>query len=259
MPPSHLVQPPSPLLLKWFTWYSRRHVRKHFHAMRISLTGLPPQDQARPIVVYSNHPGWWDPLIGLLLKAHFYPEKTLHAPIDAKALEKYGILKKLGFFPVEQSSFKGARDFLRTSQALLQSPATLLAITPQGNFADPRQRPTTFEPGLSHLASVAPQAIYLPCAIEYPFWNERLPEALVRVGPPVTIPPSRSARQLNLLLQSALQNAQDALAQDALTRDPALFQTLITGSSGQAPVYDFYRSLKAKLTGKPFNPEHSQP
>ena len=56
----------SPLLLRWFTWYCRGYVRRHFHSLRISINGLPPDATGYPVVLYTNHASWWDPLVGLV-------------------------------------------------------------------------------------------------------------------------------------------------------------------------------------------------
>ena len=63
----------------------------------------------------------------------------------------------------------------------------LLAVTPQGRFADVRERPVHFEAGLGHLAARVQRALFVPFAVEYVFWEERLPEILVRFGEPVEV------------------------------------------------------------------------
>ncbi len=78
----------SPALLSWFTWYSRRYIRRHFHSLRISRSGLPPAT-CLPLVIYSNHASWWDPLVGLFLKSECFAKRTLFTPlaIEAQARE----------------------------------------------------------------------------------------------------------------------------------------------------------------------------
>ena len=57
-------------------------------------------------------------------------------------------------------------------------------------------------------------------------------------------------------LERALTEAQDALAAEAVRRDPAAFETLVGGAAGVGGVYDFWRSLWAKLRGERFHSEH---
>ena len=46
----------------------------------------------------------------------------------------------------------------------------------------PATRPVRLRPGLAHLARRVPGATIVPLALEYPFWDERTPEALCRFG-----------------------------------------------------------------------------
>ena len=70
--------------------------------------------------------------------------RALYTPIDADMLARYRMFAKLGFFGVEQRNRRGAVQFLRTSEVILQSPNHVLAVTPQSRFADVRERPVRF-------------------------------------------------------------------------------------------------------------------
>jgi 1-acyl-sn-glycerol-3-phosphate acyltransferase len=250
----------SPLLLRWFTWYSRRYVCRHFHSLRVSLAGLPPETRGFPLVIYTNHASWWDPLVGLVIKDTFFAERALFAPIDAAMLARYRMFAKLGFFGVDQHSRRGAVQFLRTSEGILQSPQHLLAVTPQGRFADVRERPLRFQPGLGHLATRVECAVFLPMATEFVFWEERLPEILVRFGEPVDVSREHAMAfthdYWSDLLEHKLESNQDALSLEAQERDASAFKTLLLGGAGQGGVYDLWRALKARLRGASFTREH---
>ena len=254
------VPTPSPLLLGWFTWYARRYLRRHFHSLRISRSGTAPQMADLPLVMYSNHASWWDPLVGLTLKARCYPNRNLFCPMDAAMLARYGLFKKLGFFPVEQSSARGAVQFLRSAQAILQSSQSLLAITPQSRFADVRERPVKFEGGLGLLATRVDNAVFVPFAAEYVFWEERLPEILVRFGEAVEVGSgdrsSSSAAQWTQLFEDKMRANQDALAAKVQKRDPEDFEIILRGGAGQGGVYDWWRSLRARVRGQTYQKEH---
>ncbi len=58
----------------------------------------------------------------------------------------------------------------------------MLWITAEGAFTDHRARPVALRPGLAHLARQVPGAVILPLALDYTFWNESRPEALLRFG-----------------------------------------------------------------------------
>lgn len=247
-------------LLRWFGWYSRRYIRRHFHSLRVSNAGPPPQAHGLPIVLYSNHASWWDPLVCLVLKERFYPGHEAFAPMDAAMLNRYRMFARLGFFPVERGTRRGALHFLRTAEAILRSPGALLALTPQGRFADARERPVRFEAGLGHLASRVGHALFVPVALEYVHWAERLPEILVRFGEPVEVRrkpgPALDADHWTGVFERKLTDAQDALAVEAQRRDRADFAMALAGSAGQGNVYDLWQWLNATLRGQEFHREH---
>ena len=247
-------------LLRWFAWYSRRYLRRHFHSLRVSLKGLPPETRDLPLVIYANHASWWDALLWLVLKEQYFPGRTAFAPIDAAMLARYKFFQRLGFFGLEQHSRRGAVQFLRTAEAILQSPRSLLALTPQGRFVDVRERPIRFESGLGHLATRVQAALFVPFAAEYVFWEERLPEILVRFGEAVVIqtqPRSAfAAKYWTRLFEEKLDDTQGALAAEAQRRNPADFQVLLRGAAGQGGLYDLWRSLKSKWRGELFRKEH---
>lgn len=251
----------SPWLLRWFTGYSRRYLRRHFHAVRLSHSGPAPSQPVLPLVIYSNHASWWDPLVGLFLVAELFPGHTLHAPIDAAMLRRYRMLGRMGFFGVEQGTRRGAVEFLRTGEAILQHSDRLLAVTAQGRFADVRERPVRFQPGLAHLAGRVPQALFLPMALEYVFWNDRLPEVLLRFGEPLVLGRAGvgvlSIEERSRLLEQRLEAAQDGLSLEAQRRDPAAFRVLLHGGAGQGGIYDWWRAFRARWRGESFNADHS--
>ena len=88
-----------PVNSRWFTRffaaYSQRLVRKHFHAVR--LLGAPDLSAfaGRPLVIYANHPSWWDPLIALVVWRRLLGDRVPYAPIDAAMLKKYAFFKRL--------------------------------------------------------------------------------------------------------------------------------------------------------------------
>ncbi len=247
----------SPKLRGWFAWYVRRYLRKHFNAVRLLTNAPPPASSSAAAVFYLNHPAWWDPLVAFHLARTFFPSQQSFAPMDAAALQKYGLLKRLGFFPVERGSLAGARRFLRNADDILSRPHQALWLTPQGRFTDIRERPVRFEPGLGHLASRLPGVAFVPLALEFVWWHERSPEVLVAFGPPVTLPQGQPAGVMNTHLEEALARAQDQLANASLLREPAQFSTLLSGRAGVGGIYDFCRQLCARARGQDFDARHA--
>lgn len=242
----------------WFLWYIRRYLRKNFHAIRLCGPDPRPVVGAQPLVVVLNHPSWWDPLLAFFLTTYF-PGRVGFGPFDSAALKKYPIFEKLGFYPVEQNTPRGALAFLRTSLALLENPRNSLWITAQGRFADPRERPTVLKPGVGHLAQRMTSGFVVPLALEYPFWEERFPEALARFGAPLPIAGGeQDADSWTRSIADALAATQDALRDDAMSRDPARFTTLLGGSVGVGGLYDWFRRWVAWLRGQRFEAGHGK-
>ncbi|WP_406694411.1 lysophospholipid acyltransferase family protein [Singulisphaera sp. Ch08] len=253
-----MIPATSPLLCSLFTRYAQKYVARGIHAVRVSHSGLPPQvPPGRPLVVYLNHPSWWDPMIGLILAARFWSGRRHFAPIDEVALQKYRFLARLGFFGIAKQGTRGGALFLRTSVAILQQPNTALWITGEGDFCDPRVRPVALRPGLGHLSRRVPQAVFVPLALEYPFWQERIPEALCRFGTPLEPGAERATpSEWTARLQLAIQETQDALAVEAVRRRPGDFQTILVGKVGVGFFYDRWRAMKATRSGRCFDAAH---
>lgn len=246
----------SPTLCRWFSRYARRYVAKNFHALRL-LNPPPPDYLDKPIIFYLNHPGWWDPLIGMLLSAHFFPQRAHYVPMEAQMLDRYRIFQKLGFFPVDLSSPRRGAQFLNVAQHLLNDPHHALWITAEGTFRDPRTRPIELMPGIAHLAARHRDLVLQPLAIEYAFWSERLPEALVNFGQP--IPASQLPGTIHFIqprLEHRLTDTLDQLATAAINRNPSAFHTILHGTAGTGGIYQLVERLRAWRNGTRFSPAH---
>jgi 1-acyl-sn-glycerol-3-phosphate acyltransferase len=237
--------------------YARRYLARHFHALRL-LRGGPDLGTlpSGPLVVAMNHPSWWDPVVGLVLSARF-PGRSPAAPIDARALERYPILGRVGAFGLPDGP-RGARAFLTQGAAILAQPDRMLWVTMQGRFADPRERPLEVRPGVGHLAARVPGTTVLPLALEYPFWNERTPEALAAFGDPVRLEPGASAAEWTRRIEGALASSLDALGRAAVARESDAFETVVGGVAGVGGVYDVWRRVRAVLAGRAFHAEHDE-
>lgn len=257
MPPEDPFAARSPLLLALFRTYLHWFFWRRFSGVRLSRSALPPDCAGRPVVVFTNHPSWWDPALMMLVSPKLFGDRLGFGPMDAGALGQYGMFRRFGVFGVERGA-RGAARFLRVARAGLADPRAILWITAEGEFSDSRTRPRHLRPGISHLARHAPDAVFLPCAFEYVFWNESRPEALLRFGPPVSLA-HLSQQDAQAALTAALTAAMDGLAGDAATRDPLRFVTLLNGAGGIGAVYDTWRRAHAWLQGRRFDPRHEQP
>jgi 1-acyl-sn-glycerol-3-phosphate acyltransferase len=245
----------SPWLLRWFLSYAPRYTRAHFNNLRVSGAEQFAGLGERPAIIYLNHPGWWDPMIAAVLARRYFPGRTHYTPMDATALDKYKFLSRLGFFGVEQNSLAGARRFLDIGRQIANRPGTVLWITAQGRFSDVRERPLKLAPGLAHLLKNSPDVIVFPMAVEFPYAEERKPEALVRFGLCLASAHA-STKNMTAVLERELTHTMDELANSAIHRDYRGFETILSGKSGVGGVYDVWRSLKTRLRGQKFDAAH---
>ncbi|KQP50452.1 glycerol acyltransferase [Methylobacterium sp. Leaf108] len=239
--------------------YFTRFTRRHLNAVRLADWGRPAiADHPGPVVVYCNHPAWWDAAVVVLLADRLFPARVSFAPFDAKMLERYGIFSRIGAFAVDIDSPRGAAQFLRAARLLLARPDAMMWITAQGRFSDVRVRPLGLKAGVAHLAEIAPDAVLVPLALEYAFWEERGGEAFAAFGAPIlardllALPRGQRLPRLEADLTATL----DRLSGDVIARDPARFDDLVAGTKGVGGVYDGWRRLRGLVTGRRFDPAH---
>jgi 1-acyl-sn-glycerol-3-phosphate acyltransferase len=248
---------PSRRLLSFFSYYLHWYIGRHFHALRLANPGRFPTTTG-PLIIFANHASWWDPLACIVVSRHFLPAASHYGPMDAAALKHYGFLRKLGFFPVENGSRRGAAQFLHAAHQILSTPNSVLWISPEGRFTDMRTRPAIFRPGLATLVARLGACTLVPLAFEYTFWDERLPEILVSCGQPVEVTDGKlhSAAEWNDRLAAVLTLTQDELAALAMLRDPARFETILSGRVGISGVYEAWKRIVALLTGRVYEGSH---
>jgi 1-acyl-sn-glycerol-3-phosphate acyltransferase len=249
--------PPSRRLLAFFSGYLQWYIGRHFHAMRLANGDRFPSATG-PLIVYANHASWWDPLSLILISRHFLPDASHYGPMDAAALKHYGVFRKLGLFPVENGTPRGAAQFLRAAREILSRPHSVLWVTPEGHFTDMRTRPAVFRPGLAALVARTGACTLVPLAMEYTFWDERLPEILISCGEAIKIADGRlrNTAEWSEQLAAGLADAQDELAALSKLRDPALFTTILSGGVGVGAVYDAWKRLLALLGGRAYQGSH---
>lgn len=245
----------SPAMVGFFARVMARQMRGAVRAVRLARPGLPPLPEG-PVIVYANHPGWWDPAFCMVLAPTLFPARESYAPIEAAMLARYRFFARIGFFGVEPGR-AGAVGFLRTSEAILADRTRTLWITAQGRMADPRERPLGLRPGVAHLMARLPGAVALPLALEYPFWTERRPEALALFGAPLT--GDRPAHEWERVLEEGLTGACDRLSTLAMARDPSAFTELLEGRKGVGGVYGLWQRGRSLVRGERHDPDHGGP
>jgi 1-acyl-sn-glycerol-3-phosphate acyltransferase len=251
------LRTPSRSAIGLFSIYLRWYLGRHFHSVRVANAGRLPA-QAQPLILFANHASWWDPLIGMLLAQAMLPEREHYAPMDETALEHYGIFQSMGFFPVDNASVRGAAQLLRAGSEVLSRPGAVLWITPESQFQDVRKRPVVFRPGLGALMSRSGRLTCVPIAMEYVYWTERLPEALVNIGEPLEIADGtmEEPQTWTNLLSYAMSATLDELAMLAIERDPEAFEMLLSGAGGVGGVYEMWKRITCAMMGRRYHHDH---
>jgi 1-acyl-sn-glycerol-3-phosphate acyltransferase len=247
-----------PRRMAFFHFMFRSFFRKHMRAARVARWGMPKDYGARPLVIFANHPGWWDGVAFMLLSQALFPGRRMFIPMDATALARYPFMRRLGVFGVETGTPRGAVAFLRLAREVLSSPDRMLWMNAPGRFSDVRERPVPIAPGMTRLAQFAPDAVFIPLALDYPFWTERKAEMLCAFGEPV------EGRALTALdrdaraaaLSAALGTTLDRLTADAIARDPTRFETLLRGREGMGGIFPLWRRLVAAMRRERYDPRH---
>ncbi|MEM9877854.1 MAG: lysophospholipid acyltransferase family protein [Pseudomonadota bacterium] len=248
----------SEALFRFFAFIMTRQMRSAFRAIRILEPGLPQVPEHTPLMLYTNHPSWWDPAFFIVLSRMILPHRKAFGPMEAEALERYGFMRRIGVFGLDLETPRGAATFMRTATAILQQPKTCLWITAEGQFTDVRTRPVVLRPGASRVLARTPGALAVPTAFEYPFWKEKRPEALVGFGEPIAatqLPTDREAA--NQILSHALEETQDRLAAASMAQDATQFRALAAGRRGVGGVFALWQRLSALATGQAYRPDHS--
>jgi 1-acyl-sn-glycerol-3-phosphate acyltransferase len=247
-----------PRRMAFFHFWFRRFFRQHMRALRVARWGMPRDYGPRPLVVFANHPGWWDGVAFMLLSQALFAPRRMFIPMDAAALARYPFMRRIGVFGIETGTPRGAIAFLRLAKGVLAAPDHMLWMNAPGRFADVRERPVPIAPGMTRLPVFAPDALFIPLALDYPFWTERKAEMLCAFGEPVDgaalAAMDRDARAG--ALSAALGATSDRLAADAMARDPARFETLVRGQEGMGGIFPLWRRTLAAMRGERYDPRH---
>ncbi len=249
----------SPRMFRLFSSYLEGYFARNFNAVRILSAAERGWKTDTGMVFFCNHPGWWDPILIILLAAKLTPGRPAFGPMEEAMLKKYAFMKRVGVFGVDRDSMRGAARFLAVGRGLMAEGSGALWLTPQGKFSDARLRPLQFEAGVARLARDT-DALFVPMAIEYVFWNERKPEVLINFGVPVRggSVEGRTTDEWNGDLAARLGTTMDDLSAAAIVRDAEAFDVLVKGRARVNPVYDAWRYLKAMVRGEKFSAAHEE-
>lgn len=246
----------SPSMVRFFGRVMARTMQRRFNAVRLALPGWPELPPDRPAIVFVNHPSWWDPAFLIVMGTTRFRDRPGYGPMDASMIARYPFMRRIGLFGIEPATGRGGMTFLRIASRLLADHRAMLWITAEGEMTDPRRRPVVLRAGISRLLAHVPDAVLVPLALDYPFWRESRPEALARFGRPIDPRPlaGQPPQAIGAALATALEETMDALARDAISRDPGRFTLLFRGRAGIGGIYDVWRRCRSWARGERFDP-----
>jgi 1-acyl-sn-glycerol-3-phosphate acyltransferase len=161
------------------TWaveaYLRTKMRSAFHGLWLR-GALPPPEAG--LLVYANHTNWWDGFVvhALAVGAGW----DAYCLMEEENLQRYRFLTRIGAFSVHRTHPGSALASLRYAKGLLQKQAVVV-LFPEGEIRPFGESPLRLEGGVEVLARAA-EAVCLPLAIRYAFFEHEKPSVLLHVG-----------------------------------------------------------------------------
>jgi len=213
----------------------RLNLLSKFESLRVvheeRLASVPSRT---PLIVYLNHPSWWDPAPVMEVKFRAFPGRAAYYPTESRALERASHLRRIGSFPLYAGSVSGTKRLIRDCEYVLSQPDSMLVITPEGKFSDVRKRPLELRRGLASLLSKLKTVTVVPLAIEYTLWDEKRLEILACWGEPILIADgtAKCTNEWQALVMESLTRTLDELAEISIKREGWRFRPLLHGRLG---------------------------
>jgi 1-acyl-sn-glycerol-3-phosphate acyltransferase len=238
-------------LLTAFRRYNRAYMKSNFSRVLLagSLQALKGSPDV-PLIVCISHSSWWDLLTGILLEEA--SGRCSITAMDERQLKRYRFFSWMGVAGVDRTTIRGAREFTEYCREFLGRRSASLWLTPQGEMVDPRQRPIRCQPGVGYLIQQIQCADVVTIAVEYAFWTDKSPVALISISEPqrMNVAAAHSRRKIVADIEHRMEEQADQLAELATSRNEAHFTVLLKGRQGIQPVYDLARRIGTLIFGK---------
>jgi len=221
------------LLIRYPLW-------SFFERVRVQIHGPLPRPADGPLIIYLNHPAWWDGhmcfLIDRLLLRHSF---DCYLMMEDKQLRAYRFFTWCGAFSVSRSDPESANTSINYIARLLRERRGRgLYIFPQGTITPNDRRPIEVYAGAARVVEQVGAATMLPVALRYEFRGEQRPEALMRIGPAHHVAAPIDVAALTTEVGQRLSESADALRDEALNGRFAGYTTLLRGRPGVNRVFD---------------------
>jgi 1-acyl-sn-glycerol-3-phosphate acyltransferase len=223
-------------LVRWSIW-------SHFDRVWLKVVGPLPQPSDGPLIVYPNHPAWWDGYMCLLLNRLVLRDRFEgYLMMEEPQLRRYRFFAWAGCFSVDRHDPRSAaRSVAYIGRLLAERRDRSLYIFPQGVLTANDRRPLEIYPGLAHIVRRAGGAMLWPVALRYEFRGEQRPEVFIRAGPAHHAHGDASARGLTGEIAQRLTAAADALRDEVAAGQLEGYQALLRGRAGVNRLFDRLR------------------
>jgi 1-acyl-sn-glycerol-3-phosphate acyltransferase len=212
----------------------------------LRIVGPLPHPADGPLIVYLNHPSWWDGYMCMLLSRLVLGGRfESFLMMEEPELQRYRFFRWAGCFSVDRHDPRSAaRSVAYIGRLLAERHTRSLYIFPQGLLTPNDRRPLALYPGAAHVVRRAGGATLWPVALRYEFRGEQRPEAFIRAGPPHYANADSQTRALTADITRRLTGVADALRDEVAEGWLAEYRTLARGRSGVNRVFD---ALRARL------------
>lgn len=238
----------------------RPAIWSHFARVWLRVEGPIPSPADGPLILYLNHPSWWDGYMAIVLNRMVLGNRFQgFCMMEEKELRRYGFFTWVGAFSVNRQDARSAMGSVAyIGRMLAERRDRALAIFPQGEITPNDRRPLTIFSGMAHVARRAGGATLWPIALRYEFRGEQRPEAFIRAGPAHHAPADLDPRALTAVAGVRLTAVCDALRDGVNSGTLEGYRVLLRGRPGPDKLFDAARALLPGSAGERYRRERER-
>ena len=153
----------------------------HFYSVNLP-PRIPPENG---LLITPNHFSWWD---GFFIYKLLFPMKSrrVNLMMLEKQLRRYWYFRHLGAYSIDPGHPKSVMNSLLYTSGLLNDPAQLAVVYPQGEIETYYKRPLNLKPGLTHiLKNTNRDVTVLPIYFRIEYFEKRKPDLWFGYGEPI--------------------------------------------------------------------------
>ena len=151
--------------VRFFHYYSRFMLRRHFRDINIKGNVT---DKGLPVLLIGNHFSWWDGFFALYVNQEIF-QRRFHVMMLEDQLKHRMFLNKAGAFGIRKKSHSVV-EMIEYTRMLLQDPANIVAMYPQGEIRSMFHYPVRFEKGITKILSGMEdkvQVVFISVLVDY--------------------------------------------------------------------------------------------